>query len=45
MNILERELADLIAQIKQIENKPDMPERASLIETKRRLCDLLAVLG
>ena len=45
MNILERELADLLSQIKQTENKPDVPERATLIETKRRLCDLLAVLG
>lgn len=45
MGLLERELAALIAQITQTENTPDAPGRAALLESKRRLCDLMAVLG
>jgi hypothetical protein len=40
---LESELADLLAQIKR--TQADSPERPALIESQRRLCDLMALLG
>ena len=45
MGQLERELAALIEQIKLTERKPEEGDRAELLESKRRLCDLMAVLG